>query len=150
MTARTPDHAAMRAAASFDAMPPLPRSDAGAAGGGLERVVDLEDLLDERRVGVEPRVGGEHAGRVGEHHEQVGVDEVGDERGEPVVVAEADLVVGDGVVLVHDRHHAEVEQAGQRLAGVQVLLAVHEVERREQHLAADELVPRRRCRRRRA
>ena len=73
--------------------------------------------------GVEPGVGGEQAGRVGEQHEQVGVDQVGDEGGEPVVVAEADLVVGDGVVLVDDGHHAELEQPGERAAGVQVLLA---------------------------
>ena len=49
------------------------------------------------------------------------LQQVRDERGEPVVVAVADLVVGDGVVLVDDRQHAEVEQALQRLAGVQVL-----------------------------
>ena len=50
--------------------------------------------------------------------------EVRDERGDAVVVAEADLVDGDGVVLVDDGHAAEVEQAQQRLAGVQVLPAV--------------------------
>ena len=32
----------------------------------------------------------------------LGADELGDQRGHPVVVAEADLVVGDGVVLVDD------------------------------------------------
>ena len=77
-------------------------------------------------------------GLVGEQHQQVGADEVGDERGQAVVVAEADLVVGDGVVLVDDGHDAELEQPGQRRPGVQVLLADHEVERGEQHLAADE------------
>ena len=110
MTARTPDQAAILAAASFEAMPPLPRVGAGPAGERLELVVDLDDLLDERRRRVEPGVGGEQAGRVGEQHEQVGADEVGDEGGEAVVVAEADLVVGDGVVLVDDGHDAEVEQ----------------------------------------
>ena len=65
---------------------------------------------------------------------------MGDQRGQAVVVAEADLVVGDGVVLVDDRHHAEVEQHPQGLAGVQVLLAVDEVEGRQQHLAADQPV----------
>ena len=43
--------------------------------------------------------------------QQLGVHVVGDERGDAVVVAEADLVAGDGVVLVDDRHAAEVEQA---------------------------------------
>ena len=59
---------------------------------------------------------------------------MGDQGGEAVVVAEADLVVGDGVVLVHDGHHAELEQARRVPAGVQVLAAVDEVERRQQHL----------------
>ena len=117
-----------------------PALGAGAARRGFKRGVDGDDVFDQRGLGVEARVGGEHAVGVGEQHEQVGVDEVGDQRGEPVVVAEADLVVGDGVVLVDDRNHAELEQAGQRLARVQVLLAVHEVERREQHLAAHEAV----------
>ena len=99
---------------------------------------------------VEAGVGGEQAGGVGEQHEQVGADQVGDEGGEAVVVAEADLVVGDGVVLVDDRHDAEVEQAGEGAAGVQVLAAVHEVERGEQHLPGDEAVAAEARRRRRA
>ena len=103
-------------------------------------MVDLDDLLDQRGVRVEPGIGGEQPGRVGEEHEQVGGHEVGDERGQAVVVAEADLVVGDGVVLVDDRHHPEVEQPAERGAGVQVLLADHEVERREQDLAAHQAV----------
>ena len=50
----------------------------GATGTGhrLELVVDLHDLLDQRRRGVEPGVGGEQAGGVGEQHEQVGRHEV--------------------------------------------------------------------------
>ena len=63
ITARTPDHAAIFAAASLLAMPAAPPLGARAARGLLERVVDLDDLLDQRRVGVEARVGGEHARR---------------------------------------------------------------------------------------
>ena len=140
MTARTPDQAAILAAATFDAMPPLPRAEPGAAGQRLEGLVDLDDLLDERRRRVEAGIGGEQAGGVGEQHEQVGVDQVGDERGEAVVVAEADLVVGDGVVLVDDRHDAELEQPLQRAAGVEVLRPDAEVERRQQHLPGDQAV----------
>ena len=62
--------------------------------------------------GVEPGVGGEQAGRVGEQHQQVGADQVGDERGQAVVVAEADLVVGDGVVLVDDRDARRARAGG--------------------------------------
>ena len=113
----------------------------GAAGDRLERGVDLRDLLDQRRVGVETRIGGEQARGVGEQHEHVGADEVRDQRGEPVVVAVADLVVGDGVVLVDDRDDTEVEEAAQRLARVQVLRAHAEVVGREQHLAREQPVP---------
>src|SRR5207302_9261603 len=80
------------------------------AGNPLELVIDLDDLLDQRGLFVETRVGGEHPGCVGEEDENVGVDEVGDEGGQPVIVTEADLVVGHGVVLVDDRYHAEVQQ----------------------------------------
>ncbi len=66
--------------------------------------------------------------------------EVGHERGDAVVVAEADLVVGDGVVLVDDRHHPELEQPQQRAAGVEVLAALDEVEGGEQHLAGHQAV----------
>ena len=119
---------------------PAPPVGAAAAGERLERGVDLDDLLDQRRLGVEPGIGGEQPRGVGEQHQQVGGDEVRHQRGEPVVVAVADLVVGDGVVLVDDRHHAEVEQAPHRLARVQVLRAHAEVVRGEQHLAGEEPV----------
>ena len=72
---------------------------------------------------------------------EVGADEVRDQRGEPVVVAVADLVVGDGVVLVDDGDDTEVEEAPQRLARVEVLRAHTEVVGREQHLAGEQPVP---------
>jgi hypothetical protein len=65
---------------------------------------------------------------------------VGGQRGQAVVVPEADLVVGDGVVLVHHRHDTQLEQARQGLAGVEILLAVHEVKGRQQHLTAHQPV----------
>ena len=75
------------------------------------------------------------SGSIGEDDQEVGIDEVGDERGQPVVVAESDLVVGDRVVLVDDRHHAELEQTTDGAARVQVLLAHAEVERSEENLS---------------
>ena len=79
-------------------------------------------------------------GRVGEKDEHVGVHEVRHERGETVVVAVANLVVGHGVVLVDHRNHAEIEQAPQRVARVQVLRSHAEVVRGEQHLPCEQLV----------
>ena len=78
---------------------------------------------------------------VGEEHERVGVDEVGDEGGEPVVVAEADLARGDGVVLVDDGQHAEVEQPLEGAAGVGVVRAPGDVVGGEQHLTDGDVVP---------
>ena len=140
ITARTPDHAAIFAAASLLAIPPLPAFGSGAAGRLLERFVDLDDLLDQRRVRVVARVGGEQAAGVGQQQQRLGVHEVRDERREPVVVAVADLVVGDGVVLVDDRQHAELAQPLQGLPRVEVLTAMREVVRREQHLTRDDAV----------
>ena len=79
-------------------------------------------------------------GDVGEQHEELGADQVRHEGGQAVVVAEADLLVGHRVVLVDDRDHAKVDQMAQGPARVQVLGAVHEVERRQQHLAGEEAV----------
>ena len=112
----------------------------GTTGDGFERGVDLDDLLDQRRLLVETGIGGEQPGRVGQHEQQLGADEVRDECREPVVVAVSDLVVGDGVVLVDHRDDTELEQPTERLAGVEVLRPVPEVVGREQHLSGDEVV----------
>ncbi len=103
-------------------------------------MVDLDDLLDQRRARVEPGVGGEHAGGVGQQHEDVGIDEVSHQRRQAVVVTEADLVVGDGVVLVDDGYDPELEQAPQSAPRLEVLASLHEVERGDEHLAGDQIV----------
>jgi hypothetical protein len=71
---------------------------------------------------------------VGEQHEQVGVDERGDERAQVVVVADLDLFHRHRVVLVYDRQHAEAEQREQRVARVEVARAIRDVVRGQQHL----------------
>ena len=68
------------------------------------------------------------------------MDQVGDERGQPVVVAEADLVGGHRVVLVDDRHDAELEQPVERALGVAVVRAADDVVGGEQHLADGDAV----------
>ncbi len=82
-----------------------------------------------------PGVPGEEAGGVGQQDQQPGIDQMGDQCGQPVVVAEADLLVRHGVVFVDDRDHAELEESPERLAGMEVLAAVDEVERGEQDLS---------------
>ncbi len=58
---------------------------------------------------------------VGEQDHRVGVGQMGDQRGEAVVVAEADLVGGHGVVLVDDRDDAQLQQPRQGALGVAVV-----------------------------
>src|SRR4029079_7664608 len=63
------------------------------------------------------------------------------ERGEPVVVAEADLVRGDRVVLVHHRYDTECQKSFEGALGVAVVPTALQVVGREQHLADGEPVP---------
>src|SRR6185369_16705291 len=62
------------------------------------------------------------------------LDAGGDERGERVVVADLDLLDRDGVVLVHDGEHAEVEEPREGAPRVEEALARGEVVGGEQHL----------------
>ena len=71
---------------------------------------------------------------VGQQDQRLGLHDVRHERGQPVVVAEADLVGGHGVVLVDDRDDAEVEQAEQGALGVAVVAAADDVVGGDQHL----------------
>ena len=61
MTVRTPDQAAILRGGDLRGHAAAPPVRTGPAGELLELLVDLDDLLDQRGVGVAPRVGGEHA-----------------------------------------------------------------------------------------
>ncbi len=74
---------------------------------------DLADFRNQPGRLVLARIGGVEAVDVGEQDEGVGADHGGDAGAETVVVAEADLVGGDGVVLVDQRHRAPPEQRRQ-------------------------------------
>ena len=95
-----------------------------------------------RRVAA--RVGGVEAVDVGQQHQLVGLHHLGDARGQPVVVAEADFGGGDGVVLVDHRDAAEAEQRAQRGARVEVAAAVLGVVQRQQQLRGGEALGRQR------
>ena len=64
---------------------------------------DLLDHRDELCVRVGVRVGGVQAVDVGHQHDQIGVDALGHQRGQRVVVAQRVFLAGDGVILVDDR-----------------------------------------------
>ena len=92
------------AASRRPARPGLPEPHAGEVG--------VAAHLGDQRAPAARRVAVVEPVDVGEQHEQVGVHQVGDQRGEPVVVAEADLVGGDRVVLVDDRQRRRARAAG--------------------------------------
>ena len=75
---------------------------------------------------------------VGEQDGDFGLHQIGDQRGQRVVVAEADFVVDHRVVLVDDRNDAERQQRAQRVARVQVALAVGEIGVGQKHLRGDD------------
>ncbi len=64
------------------------------------------------------RIGGVEAVDVGQRHTQVGRNQAAHEGRECIVVAELNLVDGDGVVFVDDWHHAQLHQAQQGVARV--------------------------------
>mmetsp|Transcript_53734 Transcript_53734/g.126549 ORF Transcript_53734/g.126549 Transcript_53734/m.126549 type:complete len:235 (-) Transcript_53734:393-1097(-) len=97
-------------------------------------------VVDEARLRVLARVCRVQAALVGEDHQHIGLDEIGHQGPQRVVVAELDLVVDDGVVLVDDRQHTVGHQSQQRRAGIEVALTVRQVGMCEQHLGAVQAV----------
>ena len=72
------------------------------------------------------------------------LDHLRDARGEPVVVAEADLGGGDRVVLVDHRHRAQRQQLREGRAGVEMAAALLGVVGGQQDLRDGDAVPRQR------
>ena len=123
----------MAAASTFDRHAAAADVAARAADVHAGQLGHRRDLGDELGAGAAGLAGVEPV-HVGEQHERVGVDDVRHQGGQPVVVAEADLVRGHGVVLVDDRHHVERQQPFQRALGVAVVAAPVQVVGGEQHL----------------
>ena len=98
-----PADTAILAARILVAMPPEPTSDARAAGHAFDLGRDVQDAIDELRAGVGVRVRGVQAVHVRQQQQAVRARHLRDARGQPVVVAVADLGGRYGVVLVDDR-----------------------------------------------
>src|SRR6201996_8347814 len=77
---------------------------------------------------------------VGEQDQRAGPGDVRDQRGQPVVVAEPDLVGGHRVVLVDDRQHVQLQQPVQGPLRVPVVGPPHQVVGGQQHLADADVV----------
>ena len=84
-----------------------------------------------RRVLV--RIGGIETIDVRERHAQIGRNQAAHKRRQCVVVTKLDLIDGNGIVLVDDRHHAKLHEAQQGVARMQVGRATGRVVAREQH-----------------
>src|SRR5699024_1696927 len=101
---------------------------------------DVLDLADALRARL-PRRGGVQGVDVGEQDQRVRAEKLRDERGEAVVVPEADLVRGGGVVLVDHGDGAQVQQRLERGAHVAVGRPPDDIGFGEQHLPRDQAVP---------
>ena len=137
---RTPDHAAIFAAASLLAMPPLPRSVPAppatvSSAASTSTISSMSDASSSCRGSAVNTPAG-----VGEHQQRVGAEQVRDERGEPVVVAVADLVVGDVSFSLTIGSTPRSSRRCSVSRAWRYWTAVHEVVRREQHLAGDDVV----------
>ena len=125
----TPDSVASRAACSFVVIPPVPAHGARARRQREDLVGDDRHFANQRRRRVPPRIGGEQPLLIGQQNQQIGVDQVRHQRRQIVVVADLDFLGRHDVVLVDDRHDLPLEQREQRVARVQVALAVGQVSR---------------------
>ena len=115
---------------------PTPDAPAIASISGVMRATSGDVLgacVALRRLVVEPV-------DVGQQHQEIGAHHGGDARGEPVVVAVADLGGRDRVVLVDHRHAAPFQQLGDGRARVEIAAALFGVAERDQHLAGGDAV----------
>ncbi len=131
---------AILAASTLVCMPPRDSSEAALPAIASISAVTLSTSGRNVGVRVGRRRGRVEAVDVGQEDEQVGAHHGGDAGGEAVVVAVADLVGGDGVVLVDDRDRAELQQRGDGRAGVEVAAALLGVAEGEQDLPGGEAV----------
>ena len=83
-------------------------------------VVELGHLRNMLGPRVDVRVGRIEAIDVRKQDQTVGADHLGDPGREAIIVAVADFLGCDGVVLVYDGHGAALQQGEQRVRSVQI------------------------------
>ena len=110
---------------------------------GRHRVMFGGQLVEPgnmRCLRVRARVRRVEAVNIRQEHQHIRAHHLGDARGQPVIVAIADLVGRDGVILVDDRNRPDFQQGLQRRAGVQPAAAVFRVAEGEQGLADGDIM----------
>src|ERR671919_2588311 len=105
--------------------------------GALQLGRELLDLFDQWGVGVCAWIGSVHTIGVGQQQENFRNGEVRDESCQSVVFSEANLVDGNGVVLIHNWDGTESNETVECVASIKVLLALHEVVASQEQLRGD-------------
>ena len=85
------------------------------------------------------RIGGVKAIDIGQQDEAIGFHHAGDARGQPIIVAIANLCRCDRVILVDDGNAAEFDQSFERRARVEIAAALFGVAQGKQDLCGDDV-----------
>ncbi len=94
----------------------------------------MTNALDELRVGILVRICCVQAIDIRQQQEAVGTRHLRYACSQPVVISISNLGRGHRVILIDDRHGAELQQRRQRGAGIEITPADFAVLEREQHL----------------
>ena len=97
-----------------------------AAGHGDNLGCDPCDLLDQRGTGL-ARVAVVQTVDIGEQQDSIGPGGLRNARGKPVVIAEADFLGRDAVVLIDHRQCACLQQPGEGGRGIEIASAILEI-----------------------
>ena len=115
-------------------MPPLPSEEPAPTRLPELLVRHVLDHCDAFRMRVATRIRGIETIDIRQQHQTVRHDQLCDACGEPIVIAVAQLVGCDGVVLVYDRHDTVLQQFFEGSAGVQEPRLQLGIVRRQQDL----------------
>ena len=112
---------------------------AAAAGHCLDRCVDARNHRNKLGLGVFRRRRGVKPRHIGEQNQEIRARHGRDAGGQAIVVAVAYFACRDRIVLVDDRHGAEIEEAANRRPRVQIAMALLGIAERDQNLPGDDL-----------
>ena len=103
---------------------------------GLNSLVDPVNHGNQGRVRIAVGVGRIQAVDIGENYQQIGVDQVGYQCRQPVVVTKylPDFVHGNHIIFVQDRDYANIQERSKRVPDIQVGLPFRQVINGEQGL----------------
>ena len=117
---------------------------AGLARQSLHVIGDRAHLGDVFCILVQRRVCRVEAVDIRQEDQRIGHDQLGNSRGQPVVIAVTDFFGGDGVVLVDNGNDRAFEQTAERTAGIEEAAPVLGVVRRQKDLCCRDAMPRKR------